>query len=278
MLVRQLIVESARQLQAAGCDAPRRDAELLLMSAWGISPTALMIRMPDEVPLDIALRFNDLLLQRLSREPLAYIFGEKEFWSLSFQVSKDVLVPRPETEHLIEQVLHYCSNRDAPLHIADIGTGSGCIAVSLAHEYAHAQVLACDISQAAIAMAKTNASKHGVLERMDFYVGDLYQALPKDVPLDVIVSNPPYVSAAEMLHLAAELSFEPRLALTDESTGLTLLEKLLTDAHLHLKPSGLLVLESGLCGMPKAPPTMKKLADYHDLAGNFRGTVFQRLA
>jgi len=113
-----------------------------------------------------------------------------------------------------------------------------------------------------------------VVKCMRFCQGDLYQALPHGETFDVIVSNPPYVSRDEMNDLEAELSFEPRFALTDEDNGLTLLERLLHDAHLYLKADGLLVLESGLCGMPDTPNTLIKLEDYQDLAGNFRGSVF----
>jgi release factor glutamine methyltransferase len=161
--------------------------------------------------------------------------------------------------------------------MVDIGTGSGCIAVTLAKEYESSEVIACDISDKALNIAKTNAENIGVVERMRFYQGDLYQALSQGETFDVIVSNPPYISQDEMHDLEAELSFEPRFALTDEANGLTLLERLLHDAHLYLKADGLLVLESGLCGMPDTPSTLIKIEDYNDLAGNFRGSVFRKL-
>ncbi|MDQ7001776.1 MAG: peptide chain release factor N(5)-glutamine methyltransferase, partial [Ghiorsea sp.] len=120
------------------------------------------------------------------------------------------------------------------------------------------------------------ADNLGVSERMTFLQGDLYQALPQGETYDVIVSNPPYVSQDDMNNLEAELNFEPRFALTDEASGLTLLDKLLHDASTYLKAGGLLVLESGLCGMPDTPASMYKLEDYFDLAGNFRGSVFRK--
>jgi len=275
MKARVLLQQSIQQLKKAGVDAPRKDAELMLMKAWGVSQTDLIIRGNDEVPDDVEVRFQKLLVRRLKREPLAYILGVKAFWKDEFVVSPDVLVPRPETEHLIEMVLKYLPEQNKHYQIADIGTGSGCIAVSLAKEYDNSEVVACDISDKALNIAKTNAEKIGVVERMRFCQGDLYQALPKGSQFDVIVSNPPYVSQDEMHNLEAELSFEPRFALTDEGNGLTLLDKLLHDAHLYLKEGGLLVLESGLCGMPDTPNTLNKLEDYNDLAGNFRGSVFQ---
>ncbi len=275
MLVHDLIKISSQQLKQVGVDAPRKDAELMLIEAWGVSQTDLIIRGQDEVSEDVLSKFNQLLERRLNREPLAYILGKKAFWKHEFIVSQDVLVPRPETEHLIEMVLKYRPNQERDYLMADIGTGSGCIAVSLAKEYHNSEVAACDISDKALEIAKTNAENIGVLERMSFYQGDLYQALPDGAQFDVIVSNPPYVSSDEMYDLEAELSFEPRFALTDEADGLTLLEKLLDDAYAYLKEGGLLVLESGLCGMPDTPNTLTKLEDYVDLAGNFRGSVFQ---
>ena len=274
MNTRSLLQKGIQQLEQAGVDTPRIDVELMLMQAWDVSQTDLIIRGQDEVPEDVVSQFNQLLERRLKREPLAYILGKKAFWKDEFIVSEDVLVPRPETEHLIEMVLKYRPNQQRYYMMADIGTGSGCIAVTLAKEYPSSEVMACDISDKALAISKSNAENLGVLERMTFYQGDLYQALPDGSQFDVIVSNPPYVSQDEMHDLEAELSFEPRFALTDEADGLSLLKQLLDDAHVYLKEGGLLVLESGLCGMPDTPNTLIKLEDYQDLAGNFRGSVF----
>ena len=276
MKARELLHGAVAQLHDAGCDAPRRDAELLLMHVWRVSHTSLIIQMMDEVPQNIVQAFEKLLQRRLQREPLAYILGVKEFWAHEFLVSPDVLVPRPETEHLIESVLKYYPDKQHPYQFCDIGTGSGCIAVTLAKEYPNAQVTACDISKKALAVAEQNARHLGVSERMHFFAGDLYQALPAQAQFDVIVSNPPYVSVNEMKALEPELLCEPRFALTDEASGLTLLEKLLADASLYLMDGGMLMLESGLCGMPVAPQSMVKVEDYQDLAANFRGTIFRK--
>lgn len=299
LTTRWILKQIIQELEQAGVDAPRKDVELMLMSAWGVSQTDLIIRAHDDVPDDVMAKFEAMLSRRINREPLAYILGVKAFWKDEFVVTPDVLVPRPETEHLIEIVLKYLppdlsSSRrrgsseksgypikdlgydEAVLNIADIGTGSGCISISLAKEYPNALVTACDISDKALKVAQINADKLGVSERMTFLQGDLYQALPVDSQFDVIVSNPPYVSQNEMNDLEAELGFEPRFALTDEASGLTLLDKLLQDAHHYLKDGGLLVLESGLCGMPNTPNTLEKLEDYVDLAGNFRGSVFRK--
>ncbi|MDQ6976897.1 MAG: peptide chain release factor N(5)-glutamine methyltransferase [Ghiorsea sp.] len=276
MKVQTLIQEASNQLEQASVGAPRMDAELMLMATWGVSQTDLIIRAHDDVPQDVVVTFEAMLKRRMNREPLAYILGKKAFWKHEFLVSEDVLVPRPETEHLVEMVLKYRPHQEDTLQICDIGTGSGCIAITLADEYKNSFVTACDISDTALVIAQKNAKQVDVLERMSFYEGDLYQALPAGSQFDVLVSNPPYVSKDEMNDLEAELSFEPRFALTDEDSGLTLLEKLLDDAHAYLKDGGFLVLESGLCGMPKTPDTLEKLEDYFDLAGNFRGSVFRK--
>ncbi len=275
MIVRALLRDVTEQLTQAGVEGARKDAALLLMAAWGISATSLVIKMLDEAPHKVVVQCSALLERRLNREPMAYILGVKSFWKDEFVVTSDVLIPRPETEHLIEMVLKHLPKQQEMYQIADIGTGSGCIGLTLAKEYPHSRVTACDISHQALTIAKINAENMAVGQRIDFYQGDLYQALPSSIRFDVIVSNPPYVSSDEMLEVAQELSFEPRFALTDEATGLTLLEVLLQEAHHHLKVGGLLVLESGLCGMPNTPQTLQKIEDYHDLAGNFRGTVFR---
>ena len=274
MIARALLQRAAAEMMAAGCEGARREAEYLLCASWAISPASLIINMVDEVPEAVPSSFEKMLPRRCQREPLAYILGSKEFWSLDFIVSPEVLIPRPEPEHAIEQVLQYYPNQQWNYLFADSGTGSGCIAVALATEYPNARVVACDISDKALAVAQQNAAKHGVLSRMSFAQGDLYQALPFASKFDAIVSNPPYVSQSEMLDIEPELGFEPRFALTDEASGLTLLDKLLQDAALHLAAGGMLVVESGLCGMPEASYPLSKLADYTDLAGNFRGSVF----
>ncbi|MDQ7003264.1 MAG: peptide chain release factor N(5)-glutamine methyltransferase, partial [Ghiorsea sp.] len=207
MNTRSLLQQAMQQLQQVGVDAPRKDAALLLMVAWDISQTSLMVKMMDEVPEYVVAAFQPLLQRRLKREPIAYILGKKAFWKDEFMVTPDVLVPRPETEHLIEMVLKYQPNQHAEYKMADIGTGSGCIAVSLAKEYPYSAIAACDISNKALAVAKLNAKQLGASQRMTFYEGDLYQALPQGETYDVIVSNPPYVSQDEMDDLEAELSF-----------------------------------------------------------------------
>jgi len=273
---RQLLRQAAAQLKQAGCDAPRLDAECLLMHAWQVGRTDLIIRADDIVPDSVVAAFNTLLQRRIRREPLAYILGEKEFWSRSFQVTPDVLIPRPETEHLIEAVLARFLDRNRDYHFCDIGTGSGCIAVTLACEFPNAAIIATDISDAALAIARRNAEGHGVGARITLRQGDMLAALqPKDSPFDAIISNPPYVAESEMGALEKELTLEPRHALTDEQDGLTYLTTILHDGPKHLHAGGYMMLETGLCGLPDTPKSMLFEQQIHDLAGHLRGGVYR---
>jgi len=279
MLVHDLLYQSARKLAEAGADAPRLNAELLLMHVWECSRIELISRSLQELPDAIVDEFDSLLARRLQREPLAYILGEKEFWSRSFRVTPDVLIPRPETEHLIEAVLKQLPDRAIPYHFCDIGTGSGCIAVTLACEFEHAQVIATDISPAALKIAEKNAVRHGVRNRMTFLAGDMLRPLTDlNAKLDVLISNPPYVSLAEMDALDQELGFEPRQALTDEADGLSFLQQLADRACEVLKHGGYLIVETGPCGLPVPPKDMVLLEELRDLAGLLRGAVYQRQA
>ncbi|EAU54625.1 peptide chain release factor N(5)-glutamine methyltransferase [Mariprofundus ferrooxydans] len=273
----ELLRLAAADLQQAGCDSPRLDAELLLMHVWPCSRTDLIIRAHDEPPATVSRHFAALLQRRLAREPLAYITGEKEFWSRPFRVSPDVLIPRPETEHLIEAVLARFPDQSAPYQFCDIGTGSGCIAVTLAAEYPHAAVTATDISEASLRMAQTNAAALNVASRLAWRSGDLLQALqPEDGPFDVVISNPPYVSSDEMHGLEPELALEPRHALTDEADGLQLLATILNDAPVCLKPHGYIIVETGTCGLPDTPESLIMEEEIRDLAGLLRGAVYKR--
>jgi len=277
MLARDLLYTSAKRLTLAGSDAPRLNAELLLMHVWHCDRIELIGRSQQDVPEAIRQTFEALLERRLNREPLAYILGEKEFWSRRFIVTPDVLIPRPETEHLIEAVLQRFPDRQQAYRFCDIGTGSGCIAVTLACEYPQAHIIATDISAAALEIAEKNAAEHGVAERMRFLQGDILHPLAdsRDL-LDAIVSNPPYVTLAEMKDLEDELVFEPRQALTDEGDGLQFLQRIADEAPEHLKQGGYVMLETGPCGLPKPPATLTLDEEIRDLAGHLRGAVYIR--
>ncbi len=265
-------------MQLAGCDAPRLDAELLLMHVWHVSRTDLVMHSREQTPEDIREQFEKLLERRRLREPLAYIIGQKEFWSRSFSVNPDVLIPRPETEHLIEATLEQFPDKNGCYDFCDIGTGSGCIAVTLACEYPRAHLTATDISMAALLVARSNAGQHGVSGRISFRQGDMLQALQSDDgPFDAVISNPPYVSRDEMSALETELAFEPHGALSDDNDGLRFLNIILDDGVKYLKPGGCMIVETGLCGLPNAPDMLKCDRAIHDLSGHVRGGIFRRL-
>jgi len=277
MTAQEALRLAIQQLTTAQCDNPRLDAEVLLMHTWNITRTQLFTRAHDLLPDDVQQHFNTRIERRCQREPVAYITGEKEFWSRSFHVTPEVLIPRPETEHLIEALLTLYPDRQAPYQFTDIGTGSGCIAITLACEFPNASLIATDISAPSLAIARSNAERHGVAHRIAFQQGDLYAALhPEQKEMDAILSNPPYVALSEMETLAAELAHEPRHALTDQADGLNLLRTLLHQAPSWLKEGGYLLVETGICGLPTHPNTMILDHLFHDLAGILRGGVYQR--
>lgn len=274
--IREMIRQAASQLAEAGCESARVDAEILLMHTWQISRTDLIIRALDEVPASIEEAFQQLLKRRQAREPVAYIIGEKEFWSRPFRVTPAVLIPRPETEHLIEVVLEQFPDRDAAYRFCDIGTGSGCIAITLACEYPQARIVATDISEAALCIARSNAESLNVSERITFRHGDMLQPLQEeDGPFNAIISNPPYVAKHEMAMLEVELEYEPRGALTDESDGLQFLETILSEGIQRLKPEGAIIVETGLCGLPPTPAGVMMKQEIVDLAGHLRGGLYR---
>jgi len=279
MTHRQLLLAATQSLAAAGCDTPRLDAEALLLHAANLNRTQLFLRLDEESDAAVQGQFESMVLRRAGREPVAYIVGEREFWSRNFIVTPDVLIPRPETEHLIETVQRLFPDPNAPLRLCDIGTGSGCLPVTLACEYPEARLLASDISPAALAVAQRNGERHQVSDRLDWRCGDLYEPLrPGDGPFDAILSNPPYVSLSEYGALAPELAFEPRGALTDEADGLSLLRRLVNGAPEWLKPGGWLLLETGPCGLPAGEGEMALIEEIRDLAGHLRAGLYRREA
>ncbi len=239
MTFAELIGRASGSLEAAGVESARLDAEVLLAHAAGIDRSGLFARFPDEVPQPVCERFDQLVQRRVAREPVAYIVGEKEFYSLSFRVSRDVLIPRPETELLVDTVL-----KQAPRggRVLDVGTGSGCIAIAVAANRADLRLTACDISADALSIAAENASRHGVVG-IRFVESDLFDGLDADDRYDVVVSNPPYVAEGETL--APELDREPAPALSAGPEGMDVIERLLPDALTRLNPGGGTIVEFG---------------------------------
>jgi release factor glutamine methyltransferase len=238
---------AARILARAGIESTRLDAAVLMAEAAGVSRAEVVTGSvtPTE---EMLARFDSMVARRAAREPLAYIIGRQEFFSLDFEVTPDVLIPRPETETLVHEALETVGRKPiAP--VLDIGTGSGAIAIAIAVNAPGAQVVALDISRAALEIAHRNAARHRVEGRVHFSLADVYKPLDGGEPLghfDVIAANPPYVAAAEMPNLEAEIrSHEPRVALTDEGDGLEFYRRIAAGALAHLNKSGTVLVEMG---------------------------------
>ncbi len=227
-------------------DRARADAELLLRHAVGQSRAWLLAHADDPLDADTAARFHSLLHRRILGEPVQYILGEAEFHSLTLAVNPSVLIPRPETELLVERVLAFLAQTKIPApRLLDIGTGSGAIAIACAVANPTAQITAVDLSPASLAVARQNAARHHVAARITFRESDLFAALTGE-RFHCIASNPPYVPLADAATLAAEVrDHEPALALFAGPDGLDLYRRLIPAARQHLHPGGLLALEIG---------------------------------
>ena len=223
---------------------PRRDAELLLLHLIE-RDRAFLLTHPDLLlTTDQTAQYESWLRRRALHEPIQYILGEQEFFGLTFAVTPDVLIPRPETEHLVEALLARVPH-DRPLRIADVGTGSGAIAVALSYALPEAQVTGLDISEAALAIAKRNAETHHVAGRMRFLTSDVLSAVASE-RFDAIVSNPPYVAEADRASLEPQVrDYEPSGALFAGTSGLDVYERLIPEAHAALEPGGWLLTEIG---------------------------------
>lgn len=225
-----------------GLTMARRDAELLLMHAIHRDRAYLLTHPEAQVTSEQAAVYEEWLARRERHEPIQYIIGEQEFFGLKLRVTPDVLIPRPETEHLVEAALERLE-RNAPLRIAEIGTGSGAIAVALAHALPMAHLTALDISPAALAVARSNAEIHSVSGHIRFCESDLLEAVAGE-SFDMIVSNPPYVAENEILEPQVR-DYEPTSALFAGATGLDVYQRLIPQAQAALKLGGWLLLEIG---------------------------------
>ncbi|MEW6334544.1 MAG: peptide chain release factor N(5)-glutamine methyltransferase [Thermodesulfobacteriota bacterium] len=242
--IRSLLHRITRELDASGSASPRLDAEVLLMRFLKTDRVQLCTRPERVLTEDQCAGFSRWIERRRRGEPVAYITGEKEFWSLPFEVNRHVLIPRPETECLIEEVLTHVGQEAGPLRLIDIGTGSGAIGVVLAGELPAARVTATDIAPGALEVARRNALRHGVSGRMTFVEGDLFGSAAGE--FDIIVSNPPYIPD-DLFPLLPEgiRAFEPRQALLAGPDGLSFHRRIIGEGAARLKPGGRLFLEIG---------------------------------
>lgn len=243
----RLLGWTTEYLKQHGSDSPRLDAEVLLAAARGCRRIELYTAY--EQPVDEAVRgkFRDWVRRRAEGMPVAYLVGQREFYSLPFRVTADVLIPRPETELLVIRLLDLAKERGSasgPISIADVGTGSGIIAVCATRLIPTARVTAIDTSPKALEVARRNAADHGVADRIEFLAGDLLSPVPADRRFDFIASNPPYVSAAEFAKLPPTVKdFEPRAALLAGPKGTEIIERLVPQAVERLAPGGWLLME-----------------------------------
>jgi release factor glutamine methyltransferase len=244
--VRDVLIDATARLESAGVESPRADAEWLLAIVLEVGRASLHVDVSRVVPTDAAARYAEAIERRAAREPMQRIVGWEEFRGLRMSLTPDVLVPRPETEMLVEWALALLpSPASRRLRVLDVGTGSGCIACALAHERSDADVVALDVSAAAASVARANAASLGLALRVRVVVGDLAGALAP-AWADLIVANLPYLTRAEIAGLQAEVrEHEPRLALDGGADGLSAVDALLPDALRSLRPGGALVLETG---------------------------------
>jgi len=244
--VKRLLEWTTDYLKKNGSESPRLESEILLAESLGWKRIELYTRF-DSVPNDTQrTKFREFVKRRAKGEPVAYLVGHKEFYSLSFIVNQDVLIPRPETEHLVVESLDLLakSSKTETLQICDVGTGSGAIAVSIAKHAPKCHVTAVDISTAALEIARKNAQKHGVTDRVTFVEGDLLDSFDENPQFDLIVSNPPYVGEAEYSGLAPDvMNFEPKLALVAPGDGTGIIFRLIEQASSRLNCRAFLLIE-----------------------------------
>lgn len=244
----RLLNWTADFLKEKGADSPRLDAEILLAHARGCQRIELYTAFEEEAPEQLRETFRGLIRRRSEGTPVAYLVGYREFFSLNFDVTSDVLIPRPETEMMVLRTLDLAKEMRAgnELKIADVGTGSGILAICCAKHLPTCSVTAIDISASALAVAKRNAAKHEVDGQIEFVESDLFAERTASVEFDLILSNPPYVTSEEMASLAADVrEYEPHLALDGGVQGTEIIERLIPQAVERLRPDGWLLMEVG---------------------------------
>jgi len=247
--IQEILRVTTEFLRHKGIESPRLSAEVLLSHLLKKSRVELYLEFDQLLSALEVTGYRSLIKRRLKSEPLQYITGHQEFWSLDFLVSPAVLIPRPETELLVEEALKLREQNLFPdncqLHIFDLGTGSGAIAISLAKEIESAFIWASDISFEALAVAKDNARHHNLNDRITFCQGDLWQPFsPSSISFDMIISNPPYIPAETFETLPPEVRYyEPRIALDGHESGIHFIKRIIEESGMYLKPGGWLLIE-----------------------------------
>lgn len=280
----RLLTWTTDYLKQHGADSPRLDAEVLLAHVRGCPRIQLYANFEEVAADDLRARFRELVKKRAEGMPVAYLVGKREFFSLDFKVTPDVLIPRPETEHVVMAVLDRIkgANREAT-EVCDMCTGSGCIAIAIAKHAPTATITAVDLSPAAIAVAQENAAAHGVADRVTFLESDLFGAVAGDKQFDIIAANPPYISSKECEALPQTIrDYEPRSALDGGEEGMDILNRLVAQAIKHLRPGGSLIVEISPFLVKNVSELVVKSGSYEspevikDLAGHGRVVVAKR--
>ena len=242
MKVLEIIKMGSKLLKDKNIPSFILDSEILLSKTLGQTREKILTNLDQKINQNDIIVFKEYLFRRTQNEPIAYILGEKEFWNKKFQVNKHTLIPRPETELLVEKLLDIF--KEKKITILDIGTGSGCIIISLLHELKESYGIGIDISKNAILMAQKNAQKHNLLKRIKFFKKSFENIFSKK--FDLIVSNPPYINRKDMKNLSIDIkNYEPRMALDGGNDGLDLIKKIIYKSKKILKINGTLALEIG---------------------------------
>lgn len=272
---------TTERFRGAGVDSPRLEAEVLLAHALGCDRVSLYTAFDKPLGPEELAGYRGLIKRRLAGEPSAYLRGGQEFWSLPLAVDARVLVPRPDTETLVQVVLEFARGRDGALRVADVGTGSGAIALALARELPHATVVATDRSEDALAVARANAEALGLA--VEFRAGDLLDPL-RGATFHALVANLPYIPTGDLAGLPAAVQFEPRAALDGGPDGLDPIRRLVAGAPAIVAPGGLLALEHGfdqadaVAALIRATSAFDEPALTRDLGGRARITGARRTA
>lgn len=281
---RVLLQQGASRLQRAGCGNAERESAWLLSALTGTAPLALYLQ-DAPLPAHTAARFFAQVDARASGTPLQYLLGDAEFFGLRFTVGPGVFIPRPETEAVVEAALgalrRLPGGAGTPLRILDLGTGSGCIALTLAHHLPACLVLGVELSWESLRAAAANGARLGLTDRVRWVQGDWLQGIRG--PVDAIVSNPPYLPAAQMDRLPPDVRREPRMSLEGGADGLRDLRTIVTGAFRVLRPGGILALECGeeqvgpLLALARSAPWVETATALNDLAGRPRGMLVNRI-
>jgi release factor glutamine methyltransferase len=270
----EILKLSAEYLQKHGSDSPRLDAELLLAHALGLRRLDLYLRFDHALVEPQLSAYRALVARRGKGDPVAYLVGHREFMGLDFEVTPDVLVPNPDTEVLVQRAVAIAREQERPLRVADVGTGSGCIATALATELPTARIIASDVSPRALAVARRNVLRHGVADRIELRAGDLLAPVAERV--EAVVANLPYLTTAEVdAGGGTSLEFEPRAALDGGEDGLDVIRRAIGDLPTHLAPGGVALFECAPAQARAVAILMRrtlhaKTAVERDLAGRDR--------